>query len=92
LRFEVRDQGRGILPQNLPRVGEPFFTTKEPGSGMGLGVYLARSVLERMQGTLTLAPARGRGTIATIELPIEPEGDSDIEKVERSVDPSERRV
>lgn len=71
LRFEVRDQGRGISPQNLARVGEPFFTTKEPGSGMGLGVYLARSVLERMQGTLTLAPAPGRGTVATIELPIE---------------------
>ena len=67
----MRDQGRGISPQNLARVGEPFFTTKEPGSGMGLGVYLARSVLERMQGTLTLAPAPGRGTVATIELPIE---------------------
>ena len=73
LRFDVLDRGLGISPQTLARVGEPFFTTKEPGSGMGLGIYLARSVLERMQGTLTLAPAPSRGTIATIELPIAPD-------------------
>lgn len=85
LQFQVRDQGRGIAPQNLARVGEPFFTTKEPGSGMGLGVYLARSVLERMQGTLTLAPAPDRGTIATIELPIEPDDSPSVGSAEPSV-------
>jgi two-component system sensor histidine kinase RegB len=85
IRFEVRDRGRGIAPENLARVGEPFFTTKEPGSGMGLGVYLARSVLERLGGTLTLAPAEDRGTIATIELPIERVDVTASETTERSV-------
>jgi two-component system sensor histidine kinase RegB len=85
IRFEVRDRGRGISRENLPRVGEPFFTTKEPGSGMGLGVYLARSVLERMGGTLTLAPAMDRGTIATIELPIERDDVADSKTAEPPV-------
>jgi signal transduction histidine kinase len=52
---------------------------------MGLGVYLARSVLERMGGTLTLAPATDRGTIATIELPIERDDVADSKTAEPPV-------
>lgn len=85
IRFEALDRGAGISPQTLARAGEPFFTTKEPGSGMGLGIYLARSVLERMQGTLTLAAAPGRGTIAMIELPIEPDDDPASRPAESSI-------
>jgi two-component system sensor histidine kinase RegB len=53
----------------LARAGEPFFTTKEPGRGMGLGLFLSRSLVEQLGGTLEIASAIGRGTEATIVLP-----------------------
>jgi two-component system sensor histidine kinase RegB len=52
------------------RAGEPFFTTKEPGCGMGLGLYLARRVVERLNGNLTIDSALGRGTTVTVRLPL----------------------
>ena len=53
----------------LARAGEPFFTTKEPGKGMGLGLFLARSFAERLGGSLELDSTPGRGTAATLTLP-----------------------
>jgi C4-dicarboxylate-specific signal transduction histidine kinase len=53
----------------LARVGEPFFTTKAPGAGIGLGVFLARAFADRLGGHLTLAPRQGRGTQAVLEIP-----------------------
>ena len=73
LRLVVRDEGVGMPPTVLARVGDPFFTTKEPGSGTGLGVFLARAVVERLGGRLKIDSISGRGTTVTILLPI-PEG------------------
>jgi two-component system, sensor histidine kinase RegB len=53
----------------LARVGEPFFTTKEPGRGMGLGVFLARALAERMGGSLELSSRVGQGTAVRVLLP-----------------------
>jgi two-component system sensor histidine kinase RegB len=55
-------------PDVLQRAVEPFFTTK-PGSGLGLGLFLAKSLAEGLGGRLSLASVPGRGTSATIELP-----------------------
>ncbi|HEY8927208.1 MAG TPA: HAMP domain-containing sensor histidine kinase, partial [Polyangia bacterium] len=68
LTFEVRDQGIGMGSAVLERVGEPFFTTKTTGRGMGLGVFLARTTVERLGGRLLLESSR-RGTTARLELP-----------------------
>jgi len=68
LRVEVHDHGSGMQPDVLERAGEPFFTTKEPGRGMGLGLFLARLFAERLGGSLTLTS--DRGTIAVLELPV----------------------
>jgi len=68
LTFEVRDQGAGMGAAILERVGEPFFTTKTTGRGMGLGVFLARTTVERLGGRLLLESS-SRGTTARIELP-----------------------
>src|SRR5262249_11724279 len=54
-RLEVRDHGAGMAPDVLARAGEPFFTTKAPGTGMGLGIFLARATMERLGGSLELA-------------------------------------
>jgi two-component system sensor histidine kinase RegB len=70
LCFEVRDSGPGMPPEVLARAGEPFFTTKEPGRGMGLGLFLCRSVVERLGGTLELRSSPGEGAAAIVRLPI----------------------
>jgi two-component system sensor histidine kinase RegB len=67
--IEVRDQGPGMSPEILARAGEPFFTTKAPGEGIGLGLFLARSVLAQSGGRLDLESAPGKGTVARIVLP-----------------------
>jgi two-component system sensor histidine kinase RegB len=67
--FAVEDEGTGIAEEHLERLGEPFFTTKPTGSGMGLGVFLARSVAERLGGNLTFNSRLGRGTTALLRVP-----------------------
>lgn len=70
VRISVADRGAGIDPERLPHVGEPFFTTKEPGRGLGLGVFLARAFFESQGGTLRIESALGRGTTVVGELPL----------------------
>jgi len=70
LVFEIADRGTGIPPELVTRVGEPFFTTKPAGQGMGLGIFLARSIVERLGGGLSIRSAPGAGTTATVWLPV----------------------
>lgn len=69
LDIEVIDRGRGIPPETLQHVGEPFFTTKEPGRGMGLGLFLTRAVIESLGGMLEIDSVVGQGTCTTLRLP-----------------------
>jgi two-component system sensor histidine kinase RegB len=72
--LRIIDQGPGMPAEILQRVSEPFFTTKSPGNGMGLGVFLARSVVERLGGRLTIESQTRRGTIVTVQLPRQQSG------------------
>jgi signal transduction histidine kinase len=65
----VRDDGSGIPAENLNKVTEPFFTTKRPGEGMGLGLAVASSVVEKYGGALSFSRANP-GTIAVVTLPL----------------------
>jgi two-component system sensor histidine kinase RegB len=65
----VQDHGAGMSDEILARVGEPFFTTKRPGDGMGLGLFLTRALAEQLGGALHIASRSGQGTEAWIELP-----------------------
>ena len=67
----VVDRGAGIAADELARIGEPFYTTKQPGHGMGLGVFLARAFVESRGGVLALASTPGHGTRATVRIPAE---------------------
>jgi two-component system sensor histidine kinase RegB len=69
IRAVVQDRGKGMPPEILARVGEPFFTTKGPGEGMGLGLFLTRALAEQLGGELHIASRPGSGTEASIELP-----------------------
>ena len=69
VQLTVADRGPGMTPDVLSRAGEPFFTTKQPGQGMGLGLYLARSVVERLGGQLLIRSNKGSGTQVVVVLP-----------------------
>jgi len=69
VRFMVRDEGIGMTPEVLERVAEPFFTTKAPGTGMGLGAFLAYLFAQTLGGQLSFESEPGRGCSAILELP-----------------------
>lgn len=69
LRLRVQDEGSGMDPATLARATEPFFTTKPTGRGMGLGLFLARTTLERLGGSLEITSEPGVGTSVDLLLP-----------------------
>lgn len=68
--IDVCDRGEGMPREVLERLGQPFFTTKEPGKGMGLGVYLAMNVMRRLGGSLGFDSQPGHGTTSQVRLPL----------------------
>jgi two-component system, sensor histidine kinase RegB len=66
--FAVRDEGPGMADDVSKRVGEPFFTTKPPGKGMGLGTFLVRTFAEFAGGSLKFDSVPGHGTTALLEI------------------------
>lgn len=69
LLVSVVDGGPGMPADVLSRLGEPFFSTKAPGRGMGLGVFLSRAVIEQLAGSMEIDSREGRGTSVNISLP-----------------------
>ena len=68
----VEDDGVGMSPQHLQRACEPFWTTAEPGQGLGLGLALCHTIMRNHGGRLHLASQQGIGTTITITLPALP--------------------
>ncbi len=71
VRVRVRDTGMGIAPEILPQIFEPFFTTKEIQQRTGLGLAIARSIVERHGGSLAVDSAPGGGAEFVVTLPLE---------------------
>ncbi|HEV7733278.1 MAG TPA: ATP-binding protein [Candidatus Binatia bacterium] len=69
VRLEVRDTGVGIPSASLTDIFNPFYTTKAPGQGTGLGLSVVHSILQRYRGEIRVASQVGVGTTFTIELP-----------------------
>lgn len=75
VRLAVTDSGQGMSSDVLDRAGDPFFTTKEPGRGIGLGLFLTRNVISRLGGEILFESQPGQGTCAVVTLPLgEPPG------------------
>lgn len=69
-RLVVEDDGVGMSEETLRRAFDPFFSTRAFGAGTGLGLAVARGLLQSMRGDLRLESAPGRGTRAIVELPL----------------------
>jgi two-component system NtrC family sensor kinase len=72
LALDVTDDGEGIPPAILSRIYDPFFTTKEEGRSLGLGLAVVYGIVEAHGGTIDVRTAVGHGTTFTVELPLEP--------------------
>jgi two-component system sensor histidine kinase RegB len=69
LTMTICDKGQGLSASIQEQLGQPGYTTKH--TGMGLGIFLAKSIIARWEGTLDIANAQGGGAVATIHLPLE---------------------
>ena len=69
LTVEVRDTGTGIRPEDVPRLFQPFFTTKPPGVGTGLGLAVAHGIVRAHGGRIVVKSAPGVGTSFRVHLP-----------------------
>jgi two-component system NtrC family sensor kinase len=74
IEIQVRDDGVGIPPDLLPRMFEPFLTTKETGKGVGLGLAISKTIVERHGGVIEVESQPGRGTTFYIFLPVDAVG------------------
>jgi two-component system NtrC family sensor kinase len=70
VRITFKDNGPGIAPENLKRIFNPFFTTKEVGKGTGLGLSLCYGIVSEHGGTVTAQSTFGEGAAFFIELPV----------------------
>jgi signal transduction histidine kinase len=74
LRLTVQDEGVGISPQDLERIFEPGYTTKEFGEGSGMGLAVVQSVVRTMfGGSVAVRSTVGKGTTMEVTLPIPPQ-------------------
>jgi two-component system cell cycle sensor histidine kinase/response regulator CckA len=80
----VNDKGRGIAPEKLPKIFEPFYTTKRTGEGTGLGLSTAYGIVKQTGGYIFADSAKGEGTTFSLYFP---RFDSDIVEVPKAVVP-----
>jgi len=70
IRIEFSDTGKGIPTEVLPKIFDPFYTTKDVGKGTGLGMSIATSIIEELNGKITAGNNPDHGATFTIEMPI----------------------
>ncbi len=69
-RIQVCDTGSGVLPEDIDRIFDPFYTTKDVGSGTGLGLSVAYGIIKKHSGTITVSSTPGEATCFSITLPV----------------------
>ncbi len=73
MTISISDSGCGISVQNMPKILDPFFTTKETGEGTGLGLSITYNIIEEHNGTIDFESREGDGTTVKITLPLNKE-------------------
>jgi signal transduction histidine kinase len=84
VEVQIADTGTGIPVEAAERIFEPFYTTKRPGEGTGLGLYITRKIVELYGGTIRVKSVPGQGTTFFVALPAAAEGVSPAATDERS--------
>jgi signal transduction histidine kinase len=72
-RLTIADEGRGIAPEDLDKIFQPYFTTKE--AGIGLGLAITERIVKEHRGTIEVTSEPGGGTLFTVVLPRIPRRD-----------------
>jgi polar amino acid transport system substrate-binding protein len=67
--IEVSDTGIGIEKEDIERIFNPFYTTKDPGVGTGLGLYIAYNEIEKLNGSIEVESEKGQGTTFKVQIP-----------------------
>ena len=70
---EIEDSGHGIPDDKIEQIFNPFYTTKDPGKGTGLGLFIVRQVVERNKGKISVRSKVGEGTAFILEFPVKKE-------------------
>jgi signal transduction histidine kinase len=74
VELEVRDTGRGIGEAERKRIFDPFFSTKEPGRGTGLGLFISAEIVRDHRGRIELDSVEGQGSTFRVVLPVRRDG------------------
>ena len=70
IKIRISDTGQGIEADAIERIFDPYFTTKKPGEGTGLGLSVVHGIVERLKGAITVVSEPGTGTIFHVYLPM----------------------
>lgn len=70
LHISISDTGSGISKKNMPKILDPFFTTKEPGQGTGLGLFITHNIMEDHEGRMEFESEPGKGTKVHLTFPL----------------------
>jgi signal transduction histidine kinase len=80
VRITIQDNGQGIPHHLLPKIFDPFFTTKQQGEGSGLGLTIARRIIQKYAGQIQITSKEGEGTTCQITLPLNQKSSSDTKE------------
>ncbi len=72
IRIDVEDTGPGMDKKTKEKIFDPLFTTKEPGEGTGLGLFVVKHIIDEYQGSIEVESEKGKGTIFRVYFPLEP--------------------